>query len=529
MIIWHQYSTSADLMPGFKTKLTNAFLEQLRFSDIPVGLGSKGRIITEPNPSRVSQEGKILPPTDYIVRDSEKQGFGVRVSPHAVSFFVQRKMGGSTSLRRTLGTFGKDISSVADARVKATIWLGHMARGQDPLLLIEEQQRTSDEARRKRERTFGKVFQEYIDNKRASVSEKTVKDLEQVQRWMTKTKLWTTIFDNITDDIVKVSLEYWFKKNPDYNKHDPVKSLLPEYVNDVASGRKCYAFCCAAYNHEAIKLGIRDKRASPFSQYRHRHHLPDVKARKTILPAQKPSGKHWLKKLAELRQSPDHVINVVADYLFCVALWGGRKTETQLLRWEDVDFDERTVIFRGRTTKNTEDHIFPLTQFAAELLKERKRKNLLPRGKSRATSLSPEPEVWVFPSRVRGKHIVDIRTVIRLCEEASGLHIGAHDLRRTFATELAGSSKGNLPMVKMAMNHAITHTDVTMHHYVQEKIALLRPEYEMHERKLLRLAELIEEIEPQSIAASLSDAEIEQLVNDPRIRRAALLKAALEK
>ena len=37
---------------------------------------------------------------DVIYRDSKQSNFGVRASPGAVSFFVQRKMGGSTSFKR---------------------------------------------------------------------------------------------------------------------------------------------------------------------------------------------------------------------------------------------------------------------------------------------------------------------------------------------------------------------------------------------------------------------------------------------
>lgn len=531
--------TSNAAMNGVKIKLTNAVLEQLRFSEIPVGIGKDGRLLTKPNPQRTSPEGKTLPPADYIVRDSEKQGFGVRVSAGAVSFFVQRKMGGSTSIKRTIGKFGKDVATVSKARETATIWLGLMAKGQDPLLIIEEQQKASEEARRKRERTFAVVFQDYLDEKKGLLSKKTIKDIEQVQRWMIKHKapLWSTPFEHISVNTVEASLRRWFKRNPQFDRHDSIGSKLPEYLRDIASGRKCYAFCCAAYNHEADKRGNRDKRASPFAQYRANNPLPEVKARSTVLPTTNTSGSLWLKKLVELRQSPVFTINVVADYLFCVALWGGRKTETQLLQWSDIDFVERTVTFRGQTTKNADDHVFPLTDFASAVLQERKKKNLQPRGTSRAASRTPAHEVWVFPSRVHGKHLVDIRTVLKLCEEASGLHIGAHDLRRTFATELAESSEVNLPMVKMAMNHASARNDVTMRHYIQKKVALLRPEYEAYERKLLVLAGLSDlKDTSRSTVATAQIIDLQQLIKDPTVRsglindpvvRKELLKALL--
>lgn len=90
-----------------------------------------------------------------------------------------------------------------------------------------------------------------------------------------------------------------------------------------------------------------------------------------------------------------------------------------------------------------------------------------------------------------GKHVVDIRNVLGMLEAASGLKICAHDLRRTFASELSGDTGSNLFMVKTAMNHASMSQDVTVGYIgTKAKVDALRPIYEMRERRLMQLAGL---------------------------------------
>ncbi len=502
-------------------KITQDVLDQLRFEAVPIGLDARGKLVTEPNHRAA----------DYLVRDSELKGFGVRVSKNAISFFVQRKMGGSTSVKRALGIYRKELHTVTEARKRAGIWLGLMRSGVDPLLEITEQKERTDAAKARQKRTFGLVFDAYMEERKSQVAPKTYKDWVQVQRWMLDTELWRTPFDKVTPEIVARSLAYWYAPNPEFDREDPVKAQLSPYLRDISSGNKIYRTLCAAYNHAALSdvNGLLDKRATPFSIYRRRNPLPQARARTTVLPTTKTSGEKWLKALGTLHADPALTVNVAADYLLCVLLWGGRRTETQKLTWDCVDFEEKSVTFRGTLTKNKVEHVFPLTPFIAELLRQRREKNLLPRGSVVATAR--EPEHWVFPSRQRGKHIVDVRSLLDRCNAASGLRVGLHDLRRTFGTELARDTAGDVAMVKVAMNHAQARDDVTLRHYIQEKVELLRPLYEARERRLMRLAGLMEEPEvpepaPPGPIASIGPEQIQNILKDPALRE-QLLRALL--
>lgn len=502
-------------------RITQDVLDQLQFDAVPTGLDARGKLVTEPNHKGV----------DYLVRDSEMKGFGVRVSKNAISFFVQRKMGGSTSVKRALGIYRKELHTVTEARKRAGIWLGLMRSGVDPLLEITEQKERTEAAKARQKRTFGLVFEAHMAERKSHVAPKTYKDWVQVQKWMADTELWRTPFDKLSPEIVARSLAYWYERNPDFDPDDPVKSKLSPYLRDINSGNKIYRTLCAAYNHAALSdvSGPLDKRATPFSIYRRKNPLPKALARTTVLPTTKTAGEKWLKTLGKLHADPAATVNVAADYLLCVLLWGGRRTETQKLTWDDVDFAERTVSFRAMSTKNKVEHVFPLTPFIEELLRQRREKNLIPRGTVRV--VNREPEHWVFPSRQRGKHIVDVRGILTRCNAASGLTVGVHDLRRTFGTELARDTAGDVAMVKVAMNHAQARDDVTLRHYIQEKVELLRPLYQARERRLMRLAGLIEEPEvaepaPAGPAASIGAEQIQNILKDPALRE-QLLRALL--
>ena len=109
--------------------------------------------------------------------------------------------------------------------------------------------------------------------------------------------------------------------------------------------------------------------------------------------------------------------------------------------------------------------------------------------------------------------------------------VGVHDLRRTFGTELARDTAGDVAMVKVAMNHAQARDDVTLRHYIQEKVELLRPLYEARERRLMRLAGLMAEPEaaepaPGSAAQSIGPEQIQGILKDPALRE-QLLRALL--
>jgi integrase len=60
-----------------------------------------------------------------------------------------------------------------------------------------------------------------------------------------------------------------------------------------------------------------------------------------------------------------------ADYFTLLLFTGIRRQEGLTLKWEDVDFNEKTLIIRRTHAKNNRDHVLPLSQFLVDLLKRR--------------------------------------------------------------------------------------------------------------------------------------------------------------
>lgn len=389
---------------------------------------------------------------DIIIRDTKITGFGVRISSGSVSFFAQRKMG-RVSKKRTIGSYPD--WSVEQARAEAEEWKLKMRRGEDPLVdKYKRQQQSEDELARMRH-TFGKVFEEYIESKREHSAPLTIKDREKVVKKIRKTALWSAPLADVGVPVVRDTLQ-------------------PIFAKSLSTGWRVYRHCRAAYGWAAPNNGLA---GNPFSVWRKERKPKALERRQKVLATDDDAGNKWLRELVRLRNNESSYVSITSDYLLCVLLWGGRKTETQKLKVPDIDFKNRVVIFRGENTKSRRSHYFPLTTWAASILQERLEKNGTVEGD------------WVFPSRVKGKHIVDIRSVLEMLQTASGLHIGAHDLRRTFASELTRDTGANLFIVKVAMNHADINQDVTAGYIdIKTRVDSLRPAYEMRERRLMRLA-----------------------------------------
>ncbi len=391
---------------------------------------------------------------DLIIRDTgAMKGFGIRITAGAVSFFVQRKMGGRVSVRRTIGSYPE--MTVAQARETAVEWRQLMSKGTDPLLIKRANQKNTDAEWDRIERTFGKVYEKYIEAKKDGSTELTIKDRQKVIPKMEKSSLWKTPFHEVDYDLVS-------------------ENMSKQFAASLSTGWRIYRYCRAAYADEASNQKIF---GNPFSEWRRKKKPKLLKRREIVLPTGEEAGKLWLAELVNLRDHSESYVAITADYLLCVLLWGGRKTETQKLRREDINFQHRFAMFKEENTKSKVAHYFPLTPWAEKILTQRIKKN------------GDQEETWVFPSRVQGKHIVDIRRVLEMLTEASGLRIGAHDLRRTFASEVLADSNSNLFVVKMAMNHSDVSQDVTVGYLgTKAKVETLRPVYEQRERRLMQLA-----------------------------------------
>lgn len=462
-------------MAAVRIRLSKEVLQGLSFTHRIVAVDKAGKPIFEPTPPGLS---------DWIVRDLVVRGMGVRVSPGAASYFVQRKMGGSTSIKRTLGQVS-DIT-LDLARRRAQEWLGMMASGKDPLVEKAASQRASTAQRKRDRQSMRVVYADYMKAKSGGGSQdgeegvrlgkaSTATDRAKVARWMDASPLWSVSLHALTTD----DLEKTF--DPLFGSALSEKVKKPAWgpkKRSLSSAWKIWRYTKAAYNNALAKEGVASRRGvSPFAALETTRNWPKPKSRTTYLDTNKAKGQAWLAELVSMRGHDRPEVGVFADYLICLLLWGGRKEEVERLQWSDVDFKDDIVTLREENTKSGRPHYLPLTPWARTVLEERRAKN---EGWERDGD-------WVFPSRQRGKHIANFRGVLLELKKETGLWITAHDLRRTFATETAIQTQ-NILLVSAALNHSGGAS--TTRGYIRNVANMLRPVFEVREIELRRAAGL---------------------------------------
>jgi len=481
-----------------KMVLSTALVSSLTFEQWPVKWSSTRILATEPTPAHVK---------DWVVRDLKDEGFGVRISKTRKSYFVQRKTGGSTSERFKLS----EQRDQSKARKEAKDWLNVMAHWKNPLAEKRKHARDREEARALTDNTFGVVYQTFLDQGLKDVGHMRLKSSSLVDRkkllmWMGETDLWKTPLAEVTDDVVEDNFAGIFAQASKARQARQKEAPQPRKRGggpgaDVATAHKCITHCATAWNQASgAKVAT-----NPFSSWRNksRKTLPKVERRQKRLPTRKEQGVLWLRGLEALRHDDRFRVSVVADYVMAVLLWGGRKTETALIRWMDFDFEERWACFSAETTKAGKDHYVPLTPWCVELLQRRRQLNATARYPTGRTDL-------VFPHPNTEKaHLTDYRQVSKLLMARSalperdgqpaqpGLRIGLHDLRRTLAGELFGSSK-NVGTVAFALGHSSGQDVTTGYIERQEALDGLRDLYVVRERRLRQLIGLEDTVDSSS-------------------------------
>lgn len=131
---------------------------------------------------------------------------------------------------------------------------------------------------------------------------------------------------------------------------------------------------------------------------------------------------------------------VQSAYLQGLLITGARREELAKLRWEDVDFQWRSLRVADKIETET-GRVIPLTPYLASLLLDLKRRNETPPGKRRLRALEQRgekwaPSPWVFSSiNAADGRIAEPRYAHNQAIEAAGLpHVTLHGLRRSFGT-----------------------------------------------------------------------------------------------
>ncbi len=130
------------------------------------------------------------------------------------------------------------------------------------------------------------------------------------------------------------------------------------------------------------------------------------------------------------------------DFLITLLFTGLRKGEAERLRWQDVDFDERTITITQ--TKNGDVLTLPLSNYLYQLMQRR----------FQQYSWSEH----IFPGPGKNGHLIEPKKSLYHVTRETGIEFTCHDLRRTFIT-FAESLDLPYYALKRLLNHRTS--DVT--------------------------------------------------------------------
>jgi len=154
-------------------------------------------------------------------------------------------------------------------------------------------------------------------------------------------------------------------------------------------------------------------------------------------------------------------------------LTGQRCGETSKLRAEMVDFDTRTITLPASLTKNLREHRFPFGKMAERVLKSGAKSGLLFSARSRPDE--------VFSGWSKCKAALDKRCKIKSWT--------LHDLRRTFATNLAALGTP-IHVTEKLLNHISGTTGgivaVYQRHAYEDEMQVAVTRWERHLGRLLK-------------------------------------------
>ena len=148
--------------------------------------------------------------------------------------------------------------------------------------------------------------------------------------------------------------------------------------------------------------------------------------------------------IAVLAEQPNkQSVNIIRILL----MTGARKGEVLSMRWADIDLGTGIWTKSASATKQKADHVVPLSGPVRQLLSE-------------IYGSGPQGE-FVFPSS-HGAPRIDISTIWeKLCKAAGIEGLRIHDLRHSFASQLA-SGGASLPLIGALLGHA---SPATTHRY----------------------------------------------------------------
>lgn len=212
--------------------------------------------------------------------------------------------------------------------------------------------------------------------------------------------------------------------------------------------------------------------------------IPRVKAKEGDA-LQREQLASWFKAVREI-ENP-----VIGAYLQGLLITGARREELAALRWEDVDFQWRSLVLDDKI-EGAGGRSIPLTPYLANLLLKLKHANETAPSARKAARLESQnrrwhPSPWVFSSQTSadGK-IAEPRSGHTRALQSAGLpHVTLHGLRRSFGTL---SEWCEVPVGVVAQIQGHKPSAIAEKHYRRRPLDLLRMWHDKIEAWMLEQA-----------------------------------------
>jgi len=149
----------------------------------------------------------------------------------------------------------------------------------------------------------------------------------------------------------------------------------------------------------------------------------------------------------------------IRDIILTALHTGGRKSEILGLKWENIDLENRLVVFER--TKNDEVRQIPMTDALYVMFSNRRRENL--------------NSEYVFMGKNTGNSIVDVRYPFYSALDSVGIeNFRFHDLRHTYASQLVMSGVDILTVKELLGHRDLKTTLIYAHLAPKHKIEAVK-------------------------------------------------------
>lgn len=403
---------------------------------------------------------KPSPLADVYYWDTVTRGFGVRVSPKgAMSYVLQSRLRGEErDVRVTIGSVGAwvlDSYDDRDARRKAQELKQQFEDGIDPRAKAKE-----DAAQKV---TLAEVAKKYLarPGELKPTSEKWTRYYVKkvFADWSEKP------ITSITRDMVRERhaqlAEGGFKAlNPtskDKRKVRPSPATANAAMNVL---RILIQFAADEFRLADGKSLITDNPVDAMK----RHWAPAGDRTGRYIDKRKV-GDVWNLLHAERDKPMAEDSRAGIDLALMLLLTGARRMEIAALTWDRVNIDHTDSSqcwFHLPDPKSGREVYLPLSKQAVVILESRKR-------------VKGNPHI--FPTRSKAGHIGDPRAPFELISKVVGMHLSAHDLRRTWTNIAMRECLIEKFRTDLLTCHVPSHADTTARHYLDlKKLDWLHPE-----------------------------------------------------